>query len=138
MPREHVVLRNYAAEDAPETVGGHVPYFCVLEAATRVWNRMLLDAFDENFTLTDIAVVNVNSDFARELFTGAAEVDVEVVKIGRTSVALRAGVEQGGVRAVDLTVTLVQLGADRSTAQPWSPDQIARLGTLRSSVVLPE
>ncbi len=112
MPRVAVTLHNNAPpRDLPEHIHRHVPHYCALEAATHAWNRVLVDAFDGEFDpVTDIALVNVNSNFSGELFTDAAEVGVEVAKIGTTSVTLRVEIVQGGTRAADLSVTLVQVG----------------------------
>lgn len=131
MPRVAVTLHNNAPRDLPEHIQRHVPHYCALEAATHAWNRVLVDAFDGEFDpVTDIALVNVNSNFSGELFTDAAEVGVEVAKIGTTSVTLRVEIVQGGTRAADLSVTLVQVGDGRTVSRPWSPEQIVSLEAL--------
>ncbi len=99
----------------------------------------MADALDGTFDpITDIAVVNVNSNFSSELFTEEAMVVVEVAKIGTTSVTLGGvgGIEQGGIRAADMSVTLVQVGDGRTVSRPWSPEQIASLEALRSPAAL--
>lgn len=137
MPRVAVTLQNNAPRDAPDHIRRHVPHYCALETATRVWNRVMADALDGTFDpITDIAVVNVNSNFSSELFAEDATVVVEVAKIGTTSVTLGVGIEQGGIRAADMSVTLVQVGDGRTVSRPWSPEQIASLEALRSPAAL--
>ena len=132
MPRVTVTLHNHAPADASEHIRRHVPHYCALEAATGAWNRVLADTLDGFDPVTDIVVVDVNSNFSRELFTEEAQLDIEATRIGTTSVTLRAGIEQGGSLAADMSVTLVQVGDGRSAARPWSPEQIASLEALRS------
>lgn len=131
MPTIVVTLHSNTPPDMPEHIRRHVPHYCALEAATHVWNRVLVDAFDgELDPVTDIALVNVNSNFAGELFTEDAEIEVTVAKVGTTSVTLRVEIVQGGTRAADLSVTLVQVADGRTAARPWSPRQIAWLDAL--------
>ncbi|MFC0453597.1 acyl-CoA thioesterase [Rhodococcus jostii] len=134
MPRYTIALRNNARPDAPASVSRHVPFYCAHEAAGAAWSRALVEACGDLLDpVTQIAVVNVVSNFGRELFTGDADVTVTLDRIGGTSLTLRITLEQDGVQAAELTVVLVHLDSSRLSSAPWSPAQIDALETLRSA-----
>ncbi|MDT2008575.1 hypothetical protein FXW78_38010 [Rhodococcus opacus] len=134
MPRYTIALRNNARPDAPASVSRHVPFYCAHEAAGAAWSRAIVEACGDLLDpVTQIAVVNVVSNFGRELFTGDADVVVTLDRIGGTSLTLRITLEQDGVQAAELTVVLVHLDSSRVNSAPWSPAQIDALETLRSA-----
>ncbi|WKN54223.1 hypothetical protein R1X32_40265 [Rhodococcus opacus] len=138
MPRYTIPLRNNARPDAPASVSRHVPFYCAHEAAGAAWSRALVEACGDLLDpVTQIAVVNVVSNFGRELFTGDADVTVTLDRLGGTSLTLRITIEQDGVQAAELTVVLVHLDSSRVNSAPWSPPQIAALETLRSALASP-
>ncbi|MFC9357808.1 hypothetical protein ACFTZB_14705 [Rhodococcus sp. NPDC057014] len=137
MPRYALPLRNNATPDAPASVSRHVPFYCVHEAAAVAWKRALVEACGDLLDpVTQTAVVNVVSNFGRELFTGDADVVVTLDRIGSTSLTLLITIEQDGVQAAEVTATLVQLDSSRVNSAPWSPAQIAALETLRSELAV--
>ncbi|PBC36285.1 hypothetical protein CJ179_45375 [Rhodococcus sp. ACS1] len=134
MPRYTLPLRNNATPDAPASVSRHVPFYCVHEAAAVAWKRALVEACGDLLDpVTQTAVVNVVSNFGRELFTGAADVDVTLDRIGTTSLTFLITLHQDGVQAAELTVVLVHLDSSRVNSAPWSPEQIAAFETLRDA-----
>lgn len=137
MPRYTIPLRNNPRPDAPESVSRHVPFYCAHEAAAAAWTRAIGEACGDLLDpVTQTAVVNVVSNFGRELFTGDADVVVALDRIGTTSLTLLITIEQGGVQAAEVTATLVQLDSSRVNSAPWSPAQIAALEALRSELAV--
>ncbi|QSE79175.1 acyl-CoA thioesterase [Rhodococcus koreensis] len=134
MPRYTLPLRNNATPDAPASVSRHVPFYCVHEAAAVAWKRALVEACGDLLDpVTQTAVVNVVSNFGRELFTGAADVDVTLDRIGTTSLTFLITLHQDGVQAAELTVILVHLDSSRVNSTRWSPEQIAAFEALRDA-----
>ncbi|MFE5705063.1 acyl-CoA thioesterase [Rhodococcus koreensis] len=134
MPRYTLPLRNNATPDAPASVSRHVPFYCVHEAAAVAWKRALVEACGDLLDpVTQTAVVNVVSNFGRELFTGAADVDVTLDRIGTTSLTFLITLYQDGVQAAELTVVLVHLDSSRVNSTRWSPEQIAAFEALRDA-----
>ncbi|MBC2639066.1 MULTISPECIES: hypothetical protein [unclassified Rhodococcus (in: high G+C Gram-positive bacteria)] len=137
MPRYTLPLRNNPRPDAPASVSRHVPFYCAHEAAAAAWTRALVEVCGDLLDpVTQTAVVNVVSNFGRELFTGDADIVVTLDRIGSTSLTLLITIEQDGVQAAELTATLVQLDSSRVNSAPWSPAQIAALESLRSAPVV--
>jgi len=137
MPRYTLPLRNNATPDAPASVSRHVPFYCVHEAAAVAWKRALVEACGDLLDpVTQTAVVNVVSNFGRELFTGAADVDVTLDRIGTTSLTFLITLHQDGVQAAELTVVLVHLDSSRVNSAPWSPEQIAAFEALRGDLAV--
>jgi acyl-CoA thioesterase FadM len=138
MPRYTTTLHNRADPDAPASISRHVPFHVAHEAAAAAWVRALGEACGELLDpVTQIAVVNVVSNFGRELFTEEAYVDVTATRIGTTSLTLQIGIEQDGTQAAEVTATLVQLDSSRRGSAPWSPAQVAALETLSTASVTP-
>ena len=109
MPRYTIALRNNSGPVAPASVSRHVPFYCAHEAAGTAWNRALVEACGDLLDpVTQTAVVNVVSNFGRELFTGDADVVVTLDRIGTTSLTFLITIHQDGVQAAELTVVLVQ------------------------------
>lgn len=108
--------------------GRHVPYYLALEVMALAWARLLEDV--GVLTAGDVGVVHVEFDFARELFIGEADVDAEVVAVGRSSVAFALVMHQDGRRAASGRTVIARTDEARTHSQPLTDAQRAALTPL--------
>jgi acyl-CoA thioesterase FadM len=101
----------------------HVPYFLAAEVMALAWNQLLLELGPGLISARDVAVVHVDFDFSRELFVGAATFDVEVLRVGTTSITFGLRVEQYGKLAATGTTVVARTDEARLHALPLTPQQ---------------
>jgi acyl-CoA thioesterase FadM len=123
-----VAARPYS--DGSDREGAHAPHYLVVEAVSQVWEQVLTDLGDDLLPPRDLAVVRVAVDYRHEVYVAPAQFQVDVVRIGRTSVELAVRLHQGGRPVVDAQVVLAQVNADRTAARPLSDRQRAALQVL--------
>ena len=123
-----VAARPYS--DGSDREGAHAPHYLVVEAVSQVWEEVLLGLGDDVLPPRHLAVVRVAVDYRHEVFVAPGTFEVDVVRIGRTSLELAVRLHQGGRPVVDAQVVLAQVDADRTAARPLSDRQRAALQTI--------
>ena len=116
--------------DGSDREGAHAPHYLVVEAVSQVWEEVLLGLGDDVLPPRDLAVVRVAFDYRHEVYVAPGEFEVDVVRVGRTSVELAVRLHQGGRRVVDAQVVLAQVDGARTSSVPLSDRQRAALQTL--------
>jgi acyl-CoA thioesterase FadM len=116
--------------DGGVITSAHVPFFLALEAMADAWANALADHCSGVLAPTDLGVVHVDSDFAHEVFVGEVTIDVDLEKVGTSSLTFRVTLTQGGRRAAVMTTVLARVDSTRLHALPLSDAQRAALGTL--------
>ncbi|MCW2531471.1 MAG: hypothetical protein JWP62_1041 [Blastococcus sp.] len=125
MPVTHRPDRDGAA-----VTSRHVPYFLALEVAAQAWARLLDELGQGVLSTADVAVVRAEFDFRRELFTGSLDVDVEVTRVGRSSVAFGIALYQRDMLAATGETVVARTDEARLVSVPLSPVQRAMLESL--------
>lgn len=116
--------------DGSAVTSRHVPYYLALEVASDAWARLLDELGDGLLSTADVAVVHTEFDFRRELFTGELDVDVEVTRVGRSSVAFAVALYQRDLLAGTGETVVAQTDEARLVSVPLSPVQRAMLESL--------
>jgi acyl-CoA thioesterase FadM len=127
------LLRPVAARpypDGSDRPGAHAPHYLVVEAVSQVWEEVLVGLGDGLLHPRHLAVVRVAVDYRHEVYVADGEFEVDVVRVGRTSVELAVRLHQGGRPVVDAQVVLAQVNADRTGSVPLSDRQRAALETI--------
>jgi len=109
----------------------HVPFYLALEMMFEAWRRVLATTCQDILEPRDLGVVNVTSDFGRELHVGATAFDVDLERVGTSSITFRIDVGQNGQHAATIRTTLAQVNDDRTRSVPLSPLQRAALELLQ-------
>jgi acyl-CoA thioesterase FadM len=125
MPVTHRPDRDGAAVTAR-----HVPYFLALEVAAQAWARLLDELGQGVLSTADVAVVRAEFNFRRELFTGSLDADVEVTRVGRSSVAFGIALYQRDMLAATGETVVARTDEARLVSAPLSPIQRAMLESL--------
>jgi acyl-CoA thioesterase FadM len=125
MPVTHRPDRDGAA-----VTSRHVPYFLALEVAAQAWARLLDELGQGVLSTADVAVVRAEFNFRRELFTGSLDVDVEVTRVGRSSVAFGIALYQRDMLAATGETVVARTDEARLVSAPLSPIQRAMLESL--------
>lgn len=123
MPRYVLPITHRPERDGTAVAGSHVPFYLALEVASDAWRRTVGERCAPVLTMTDLAVVHVEADFSREMFTGELTVDVSVQRIGRTSVTVRAELAQAGASTGAVTIVFARVDAARVVSLPLTPEQ---------------
>ncbi len=108
----------------------HVPFYLALETAADAWLLSMREHCAGVLEPQDVAVVHVASDFRRELFTGAVEVEVALHRIGRSSITFLMEVVQAGRRAATITFVVARVDPSRVHSMAVSTDERAALQTI--------
>jgi acyl-CoA thioesterase FadM len=111
----------------------HVPFYLALEVASDAWAMTLGEHCGDLLSPTDMAVVNVTSNFGREIFVGEIAVEVTLKRIGTSSVAFLLELFQGGHSAGTVDFVVVQVDLPRVHPVPLTPAQRAALRTIPAS-----
>jgi acyl-CoA thioesterase FadM len=111
----------------------HVPYYLALEVVSLAWARTLLDLGPGLLTSKEVAVVNAQFDFSRELFTGSATFGVAVQNVGSTSITFGLTIQQDGQLAARGSTTVVRTDEARTRSIELSPQQRAALEAVAST-----
>ena len=96
----------------------HIAAYMVMELATRAWIRFLTDGTAGVFDSEKTAAVTMTTDFRSELLAGDIDVDLELNKIGNTSITLSFDVGKNGMVCASGTVVLAKVGAGRMHSVP--------------------
>jgi len=110
--------------------GDHMTFPLSLQACADAWTSALIGACGGSLAPSDLGVVNVTSDFRRELFTGDAMIGITLTRLGTSSISLRAEIVQFAQSAVTVSVVLVRVDGTRRRSVPLSDAQRAALGTI--------
>ncbi len=130
MLRFRLSLAHSRADDGSTPTSDHVPFYLALEYTAEAWQRALATTCTGLLEPRDLGVVNVTSDFGRELFVGPADFDVSLLRLGTSSLTFHIQVLQRGEPAADVTITLAQVDGRREHSVPLAPDQRAALSLL--------
>ena len=130
MPLYRLPVYHRPERDHTAVTSRHVPYYLALEVAALAWARLLDERGRGLLAASDLAVVSTQFDFRRELFTGYVDVDVDVVRVGTSSVTFAQQLYQDDVRAATGETVVAQTDDARTRAIPLSPEQRAMLGSL--------
>ena len=71
--------------DGSERPGAHAPYYLVVESVTDAWEQVLRDLGDDVLPVRELGVVRVAVDYRHEVFVAPADFEVDVVRVGRSS-----------------------------------------------------
>lgn len=122
MDAGHRPPHGAALNDSP-----HLAFYEVLGIVSLTWGEVLESAGRPDLEIGNFAVVNVVSDFHHEMFVGQLTIDVEVERIGTSSLTLKASVVQTGRETGQVRATLVQINTDRTASAPLTDEQRAAL-----------
>jgi acyl-CoA thioesterase FadM len=111
------------ARDGSPVTMAHVTFFLALEVASDAWSRTVGELCAPALTMADLAVVRVEADFRREMFTGELTVDVAVRRIGRASITVGTELEQDGRSTGAVTFVFSRVGDGRVGSLPLSAEQ---------------
>jgi acyl-CoA thioesterase FadM len=107
-----------------------VSYYLALEVMANAWFQFLDDQTKGVCSGQDVAVMHVEFDFKGPLVVGEADVDVELVGIGRTSLTFALEMSQHETPAVSGRTVVVNMDASREATSPLTADQRAVLEPL--------
>jgi len=127
MPRYVVPLTHRPNRDGSLSTDPHVPFYLALEAASDAWKQALAEFCAPDLVPFDLAVVHLDSDFRRELFTGELTVHLTVEKIGTRSVTFGMALEQSGADAGSVRLVYARVGSGRESSLPLNEAQRAAL-----------
>jgi acyl-CoA thioesterase FadM len=123
-------LAHRPDRDGTVTASRHVPFFLALEVMAQAWARLLADGVGELLSPMDLGVVNVQSDFRRELFTGEADYDVTLARFGTSSLTFAFTITQAGQVAAKGETTLARTDTGRVRSVPLTDEQRAALKAM--------
>jgi acyl-CoA thioesterase FadM len=130
LPRHTLVVTHPPPRDGPPVTSRHVPFYLALEAAADAWAMTLGEHCGDLLSPMAMAVVNVTSNFRRELFVGEIAVEVSLKRIGTSSVTFLLELFQGGHAAGIVDFVVVQVDFLRVHPVPLTPAQRAALQTI--------
>jgi acyl-CoA thioesterase FadM len=116
--------------DGSDRPGAHAPYYLVVESVTDAWEQVLRDLGDDVLPVREIGVVRIAFDYRREVFVAPAEYEVDLVRVGRSSLEFAIRLVQGGRLAVAAQVVVARVNADRTASAPLSDRQRAALEAI--------
>jgi acyl-CoA thioesterase FadM len=116
--------------DGSAVTSTHVPYYLALEVAALAWARLLDELGEGVLSAGDVAVVRTELNLRRETFTGSLDVDVDVTRVGRSSVTFAVALYQHGVLAATGETVVARTDEARVVSVPLSPVQRAMLESL--------
>ena len=128
MYRSSRPITHRPERDGSAVAYDHVPAYLALEMASEAWSDALTHACGEILQAVDVMIVNITSNFSRELLVGIADFDVTVTKIGRTSLVLEVVIAQRGEQSTHAVFTVARVVEGRS--QPLTDEQRAALLAL--------
>jgi acyl-CoA thioesterase FadM len=113
--------------DGGSRPGAHAPYYLVVESVSDAWEQVLRDLGDDVLTPRELGVVRIAFDYRHEVFVAPAEFEVDVVRVGRSSLEFAVRLHQGGRLAVEAQIVVARVTDDRSGSTPLSARQRAAL-----------
>jgi acyl-CoA thioesterase FadM len=130
MPVYRRTVARRPGYDGSDRAGAHATYYLVVEAVTDAWEQVLRDLGDGVLPVNDLAVVRITFDYHHEVFVAPADFDVDVVRVGRSSVEFRVRLVQSGRLVTTAQIVLSKVNADRTASVPLSDRQRAALDTI--------
>jgi acyl-CoA thioesterase FadM len=106
---------------------GHVPAYLAAEYLTEAYHLALAHWCGRVVTPHEMAIVHLDADFQREVFVGVAEFEVDLTRLGRTSITLAITLRQSGADAVAARMVLAHVAEGRSGSSPFADGQRALL-----------
>ncbi|MDJ0392878.1 hotdog domain-containing protein [Rhodococcus sp. G-MC3] len=134
MYRKTMALSHRPARDGTLIEVAHVPAYLALELATEAWAGALLEVSERVITAANVMIVNISSNFSRELLVGSVDVEVAVTRVGTSSLVLEVSIFQADIRSAVAAFTVVRVvdGA----ACPLTDAQRASIASLVSDQAL--
>lgn len=108
----------------------HVPFWAVLQSVGSATQQCLAER-DPALAALNMAVVSVQSTFKREIFSGAAQLDVSIESVGSSSVTVDTYVRQSGHTAAVVRTVMVQVDPQRHVSVPLDEHHRVALQTSR-------
>jgi acyl-CoA thioesterase FadM len=133
LPRYTLLVTHPLPRDGRPVTSTHVPFYLALEFAAEAWARTLGEYCGDLISPMAMAVVNVTSNFRREVFVGEVAVEVTLKRIGTSSVTFLLELFQAGHSAGTVDFVVVQVDVPRVRAVPLTPAQRAALQTIPTS-----
>ena len=130
MPVSSRVVGHRPGSDGADREGAHAPYYLVVESVTDAWEQVLRDLGNDVLPVREVGVVRIAVDYRREVFLAPAEYEVDVVRVGRSSVEFSIRLTQEGRLAVTAQVVVARVNPDRSASTPLSERQRAALEAI--------
>lgn len=130
MPSYELPITHRPHRDGTPVTNRHVPYYLAAEVFALAWSRTLRELGPELLSSMDVAVVNAQFDYTREVFVGTVVITVTVEKVGGSSIRFGLQLEQDGLVAAHGTTTVVHTDSGRTRAVPLSAAQRAALDAV--------
>jgi acyl-CoA thioesterase FadM len=129
--RRSVDLVEPPFDERSIALGAHVRFDVPLRVAWQAF-RDLLDELPPGHSLNvrELAVVSQTASYRREMFVGAAELELAITRIGRSSLVLSYEIWQAGQSAAAGELTLARVGEGRGASVPFTDHQRATLTQL--------
>jgi acyl-CoA thioesterase FadM len=124
-------LTHRPERDGTVKTSAHAPFFLTLEWAMWAWISTLDLAGSDELTAGNFALVNLNTDYRREIFTGEADFDVTLERIGTSSIGLTVQLTQHSQLAATIKIVMAKVSRDRSESIPFTPAQRELLEKLQ-------
>lgn len=112
--------------------GAHLPFHSILQRCGLAWRNFMADM---PLDYAGIIVPNVNADFVAEVGLGDLDIDVSLVKVGRTSFTVECLVSQTERTAARVTVVLVAFDYPGGVSIPLTDAQREWLAQVPQKVV---
>jgi len=110
----------------------HAPFNLPLEMVMYGWVSALERTENDRLTAANLAVVNLTADYAREMHVGETVIDVELERIGGSSLTFAIAVSQAGHPAATVRVVLVRVDPEaRGASVRFSPEERETLQRLQ-------
>ncbi|PPJ33473.1 thioesterase [Nocardia nova] len=107
-----------------------MPFYLAMEYSAAAWRSLLVDVCGDLLPASELGVVDVSATFTREMFVGDVRADVELNRLGTSSLGFRVVIYQDDVACADITNVLVRLAPDRTRSLPLSAAQRAALASV--------
>jgi acyl-CoA thioesterase FadM len=130
MPTYAVTLAHRPDRDGRRVTGRHVPFYLALEVMAECWAAVLAGPGKGLLLAGDVGVVNVECDFRHEVFVGDAEVVVELVRLGVSSVTFSMRLHQFDRVAASGCTVVARTDTTRTRSLPLTAPQREALEPL--------
>jgi acyl-CoA thioesterase FadM len=135
MPIYTLTMSHRPTRDLEILTYSHVPFYLALEMNSDAWAKTFDETADGLLTPAEMAVVHVDSDFRVELFTGEADFDVQLTRIGVSTLTWQVEIFQGGKSAATVTTILSRVNGKRTHSIPLTDEQRAAFEPLLNAYV---
>ncbi|MCW2527309.1 MAG: hypothetical protein JWM76_2169 [Pseudonocardiales bacterium] len=135
MPTYTLTLSHRPTRDLEILTFSHVPFYLALEITSDAWAKTFSETAAGLLSPTEMAVVHVDSEFRQELFTGEADFDVQLKRIGVSTLTWQVEISQRGLSAATITSILSRVNGKRTHSIPLTDDQRAAFEPLLNAYV---